>query len=62
MAKATINAADKKELKIELQKRHDAGEKNGDDRLHLDALEYIIQLENIITSCWILLKKGTDNV
>ncbi len=32
-------------IKAELRKRHDAGQKTGDDRLNLDALEYIEKLE-----------------
>ena len=36
------------EVKRELRKRHDAGQKAGEDRLYLDALEYIEELQQII--------------
>ena len=37
--------ATSEEIIVELQRRHDAGKERGDDRLHLDALELIEQLQ-----------------
>ena len=41
-----LNPITPAQIKAELQKRHDAGAKTGEDRLNLDALEYIAELES----------------